>query len=69
MPRLAKSIRKQQGLGLRECARAAGIDPSSLLKFEEGERGLSIPSLQSLARTLHNTVDRLLQDAPDEVPA
>jgi transcriptional regulator with XRE-family HTH domain len=47
-----KALREANGLSLRETARRAGMDPAHLLRVERGEAGLSIDSLQRLARTL-----------------
>jgi transcriptional regulator with XRE-family HTH domain len=47
-----RAVREAQGLGLRETARRAGIDPAHLSRVESGRGGLSIESLERLARVL-----------------
>jgi transcriptional regulator with XRE-family HTH domain len=47
-----RSLREARGLSLRETARRADMDPAHLLRVERGEAGLSIDSLQRLARVL-----------------
>jgi transcriptional regulator with XRE-family HTH domain len=45
-------VREARGLGLREVARRAQIDPSQLSKVERGEGQLSLSALARLARVL-----------------
>lgn len=45
-------MREANGLSLRETARRAGMDPAHLMRVERGEAGLSIGSLERLARVL-----------------
>jgi transcriptional regulator with XRE-family HTH domain len=47
-----RALREANGLSLRETARRADMDPAHLLRVERGEAGLSIDSLQRLARVL-----------------
>jgi transcriptional regulator with XRE-family HTH domain len=47
-----RAARGRQGLGLREAARLAGIDPSHLWRVEHGQARLSVPRLARLARVL-----------------
>jgi transcriptional regulator with XRE-family HTH domain len=47
-----RALREANGLSLRETARRAEIDPAHLLRAERGEAGLSIDSLQRLARVV-----------------
>jgi transcriptional regulator with XRE-family HTH domain len=47
-----RALREANGLSLRETARRAEIDPAHLMRVERGEAGLSIDSLQRLARVL-----------------
>jgi transcriptional regulator with XRE-family HTH domain len=47
-----RAMREAHGLSLRETARRAGMDPAHLMRVERGEAGLSIESLQRLARVL-----------------
>ncbi len=57
-----RAVRIAQGLGLREAARRAGIDPAHLSRVERGERQLSVESLARLARVLGlQDLARLLQ--------
>jgi transcriptional regulator with XRE-family HTH domain len=45
-------VRISRGLGLRETARLARIDPGHLWRFEQGEERLGLDSLVRLARVL-----------------
>jgi transcriptional regulator with XRE-family HTH domain len=45
-------VRRARGMGLRECAERAGIDPGHLSRVERGEAALSVDSLTQLARVL-----------------
>ncbi len=47
-----RGVRLARGLSLRETARRAGLDPAHLMRVERGEAGLSIESLERLARVL-----------------
>lgn len=47
-----RALREANGLSLRETARRAEMDPAHLMRVERGEAGLSIDSLQRLARIL-----------------
>ncbi len=47
-----RAVREAQGLGLREVARRAGIDPTQLSRVERGKASLSVPALQRLAAAL-----------------
>ena len=47
-----RALREANGLSLRETARRAGMDPAHLMRVERGEAGLSIDSLERLARVL-----------------
>jgi len=51
-PGRLRAARQRQGLGLREAARLAGIDPSHLWRVEHGQARLSVPRLTRLARVL-----------------
>lgn len=56
------------GLSLRETARRAGLDPSHLMRVERGEAGLSVESLERLARVLElHDLARLLHPLAREV--
>lgn len=62
-----RDVRRAQGLGLRQTAALAKIDPSHLSKFERGEVGLSTASLLRLARVLGlRDLDRLLSPYVEE---
>jgi len=52
IPPPLRALREAHGLSLRETARRADMDPAHLLRAERGEAGLSIDSLQRLARVL-----------------
>jgi transcriptional regulator with XRE-family HTH domain len=47
-----RAVREAHGLGLREVARQARIDPAHLSRVERGERTLSLPALRRLAHVL-----------------
>ena len=47
-----RAVRQARGLGLREVARRANIDPAHLSKAERGLRVLSMPALLRVARVL-----------------
>ncbi|MGW0805245.1 helix-turn-helix domain-containing protein [Nonomuraea sp. NPDC002799] len=47
-----RSTRKARGMGLRQAAGLAEIDPAHLSKVERGEKGLSLPALRRLAVVL-----------------
>lgn len=47
-----RAAREARGLGLRETARLAEIDPTHLSKAERGIAGLSVASLARLAKVL-----------------
>jgi transcriptional regulator with XRE-family HTH domain len=47
-----RAVRQARGLGLREVARAADIDPSHLSRVERGKGSLSIEKLAQLAVVL-----------------
>jgi transcriptional regulator with XRE-family HTH domain len=47
-----RRARLARGLSLRECAQAAGIDPSYLSRIERNKCGLSVPILLRLSRVL-----------------
>ena len=47
-----RAVREAHGLGLREVARRAEIDPAHLSRIERGERTPSLEALIRLARVL-----------------
>lgn len=47
-----RAVREAQGLGLREAAERAGLDPAHLSRVERGRASLSVNSLVRLARVL-----------------
>lgn len=47
-----RGARVAKGMGLAETARAAGLDPGHLSKFERGQAGMSVDNLARLARVL-----------------
>lgn len=47
-----RAVREAHGLGLREVAARAEIDPAHLSRVERGERALSLDALLRLARVL-----------------
>src|SRR5437763_12987854 len=63
-----RAIRKQKGLSLQEVESASSQEfkASVLGAYERGERAISVPRLQRLARFYHVPVDQLLPQ--DEGP-
>ena len=62
-----REVRRAHGLGLREVARLAEIDPAHLSRVERGEARLSLDSLARLARVLElRELDRLLGPYTEE---
>jgi transcriptional regulator with XRE-family HTH domain len=56
-----RAVREAHGLGLREVAARADIDPGHLSKVERGQSMLSVDSLLRLSRVLGlRELDRLL---------
>lgn len=47
-----RAVRQAQGLGLRETARRAGLDPAHLSRVERGDATFSVPRLRRLAAVL-----------------
>ena len=47
-----RTVREAQGLGLRETARLAGIDPGQLSRIERGQAPLHVADLARLAPVL-----------------
>lgn len=47
-----RAVRQARGLGLREVARRADVDPTHLSRAERGTAQLSIPALLRVARVL-----------------
>ena len=47
-----RTVREAQGLGLRETARLAGIDPGQLSRIERGQAPLPVATLARLAPVL-----------------
>lgn len=56
-----RTVRKAQGLTLRQAAVGAGIDPGHLSRVERGEAQLSLNALRRLAKVLRlRDLERLL---------
>lgn len=47
-----RAVRQARGLGLREVARQASLDPSYLSRVERGKQGVSLGALLRIARAL-----------------
>lgn len=63
-----RAVRLAQGLGLRETARQAGIDPSHLSRIERGTAQPTVDTLARLARVLGlRELARLLHPYAEEV--
>lgn len=57
-----RAVREARGLGLRETANRAQIDPGHLSRVERGTRMLSFDALLRLARVLElRELERMLQ--------
>jgi len=57
-----RAVREAHGLGLREVATRADIDPAHLSRVERGQRALSVDALLRLAQVLGlNELERLLK--------
>lgn len=65
----ARTIRQKQDKSLEDVVRLTSISAGHLARFEKGTAGLSTEKLQELARVYGVTIDDLLKDAPEEVPA
>jgi transcriptional regulator with XRE-family HTH domain len=67
-----REVRRAQGLGLREVARRANIDPGHLSRVERGKESLSLEALARLAGVLKlHDLARLLAPyvaTADDVP-
>jgi len=64
-----RTVRQAQGLGLREAAKAAGIDAAHLSRVERGDSSLSVRALARLARVLAlKELARLLAPYAQEKP-
>src|SRR6266513_2298419 len=65
-----RMVRKQKGLSLQDVEGASNQEfkASVLGAYERGERAISVPRLQRLARFYSVPVDRLLPDDPDASP-
>ena len=56
-----RTVREAHGLGLRQVAEEAGIDPGQLSRVERGQAFLSVGALHRLARVLGlGELERLL---------
>src|SRR4051795_1362828 len=66
-----RAIRKQKGLSLQEVEGASNQEfkASVLGAYERGERAISVPRLQRLARFYSVSVDQLLPRGPGPDPA
>src|SRR6267378_5461219 len=66
-----RAIRKQKGLSLQEVEATSGFEfkASVLGAYERGERTISVPRLQRLARFYNVPVDQLLPKEGDASPA
>jgi BldD-like DNA-binding protein/helix-turn-helix protein len=62
-----RTIRRQKGMSLHEVESASGQEfkASVLGAYERGERAISVPRLQRLARFYNVPVDQLLPPAPE----
>jgi transcriptional regulator with XRE-family HTH domain len=62
-----RALRVAQGLSLEELATRAHLSQSSLSRIESGQRRLALDQLVTLARALDTTLDRLVENAADDV--
>lgn len=65
-----RHIRRQKGLSLQEVESISDLEfkASVLGAYERGERAISVPRLQRLARFYKVPVDQLLPDGDDDEP-
>jgi transcriptional regulator with XRE-family HTH domain len=56
-----RALRTRLGLGQAECARAAGVDTSSLFRLEKGDQNVTIDMIGRLAVALGVEMDELLE--------
>ena len=65
-----REIREARGLGLRETARLASIQPAQLSRVERGMANLSVASMLRLARVLRlrGLVTQLERVTPGSLP-
>lgn len=61
-----KEIRKFLGISQQELALRAGLQPSAISNFENGNREPSVKNLIKLSKALGVTTDRLLFGRPKE---
>lgn len=55
-----RSIRLSMNMGQAECARAAGVDKSSMWRLEKGEQNVSLDLLARVALALEVGMDELV---------
>jgi transcriptional regulator with XRE-family HTH domain len=55
--RSARELRERNGLSLAQVGRAAGMQPESVDRFEQGEYLPSLPVLERLAKALGVSLD------------
>lgn len=55
-----RRVRMERGIGQAECARAAGLDTSSMFRIEAGKQNLTLQTLGRLAVGLGVSMDRLV---------
>lgn len=55
-----RQVREELGLGQAECARAAGIDTSSMFRIESGKQNLTLQTLGRLAVGMGVSMDRFV---------
>ncbi|MBI0532035.1 helix-turn-helix domain-containing protein [Sphingomonas sp. TX0522] len=55
-----RAVRTRLGVGQAECARAAGVDTSSLFRLEKGDQNVTIDMIGRLAVALGVEMDELL---------
>ncbi len=56
-----KTLRKKEGLGIRELGRRAGIPHGNIVQLEQGSRtDVTTETAKRLARALHVSVDYLV---------
>ncbi len=66
MSTMLRRIREIRGLNQRELAEAAGVNASSICRFETGSRTPSLPVALRIADKLRAPVELLFENLPDQ---
>ena len=63
-----REIRLQKGISASFLARSVGIDPSTLSKYEHGERKVDVELLPTFAEILGVSVEKFFEEKIGETP-